>query len=79
MSHNMTRIICACWLALPLAACGLAETAVTGAALATSATEAAKQAQKTEQQVQSQVEAAQQLAAEKLQAAEAASDSTSAQ
>lgn len=57
-------------IALALSACGLAETAATGAAEAQSQAEAARQGQKTEQQVQQQVEDAQRLDAEKRHAAE---------
>jgi hypothetical protein len=60
-------------LALALTACGLAETAATGAAAAQSQAEAARQGQKTEQQVQQRVEDAQRLDAEKRHAAEEAS------
>jgi hypothetical protein len=58
---------------LSLSACGLAETAATGATAASSAAEQAKQGQQTEKRVQQQVEAANQLAADKLKAADAAS------
>ena len=56
--------------ALPLAGCGLAETAATGAAGATSEAEAAKQAQLTEQRMEQQVEAAKQQEAKLRQAGE---------
>ncbi len=61
-------------LALPLCACGLAETAATGAAGAASEVEAARQAQQTEQRVQQQLDAARQAAAKQRQAAEDASN-----
>jgi hypothetical protein len=54
-----------------LSACGLADTAVTGAAGAASEAEAARQGQKTEQQVQDRVEAAQRQEAEQRRNAEA--------
>lgn len=72
MSRTMTCLFFLSTLVLPLAACGLAETAATGATVATAEIEAAKQAQKTEQQAQEKVEAAQQAAAEKLRAADTA-------
>lgn len=56
--------------ALALSACGLAETAATGATEAQAQAEAARQGQKTEQRVQQQVEEAQRLDAEKRHAAE---------
>ncbi len=60
--------------ALPLSACGLAETAATGAAGAASELEAARQAQQTEQRVQQRLDAAQQAATKQRQAAEDASN-----
>ncbi len=56
--------------ALSLSACGLAETAATGATVVQSEAEAAKQAHQTEQQVQQQVDAAQQVDAEQRRRAE---------
>ena len=61
-------------LALPLAACGLAETAATGAAGAASEAEAARQAQQTEQRVQQKLDAAQQAAAQQRQTGEEAAN-----
>ena len=61
-------------LALPLSACGLAETAATGATGAAAEVEAARQAQQTEQRVQQQLDAAQQAAAKQRQAGEDASN-----
>ena len=49
---------------LLLSACGLAETAATGASVAASEAEAARQAQATEQDIQRKLDAAQQAAAE---------------
>jgi hypothetical protein len=57
-------------LALALCACGLAETAATGATAAGSEAEAAKQAQQTEQQIQQKVEDAKRVDAEKRRTAE---------
>jgi hypothetical protein len=57
--------------ALPLCGCGLAETAATGATAGAAAAEQAKQGQQTEQKMQEQVEAAKQVAADKLRAADA--------
>ena len=54
-----------------LSACGLADTAVTGAAGAASEVEAARQGQQTERQVLERVEAAQRLDAERRRDAEA--------
>ena len=54
-----------------LSACGLADTAVTGAAGAASEVEAARQGQKTERQVQDRVEAAQRQEAEQRRNADA--------
>ena len=56
---------------LSLSACGLAETAVTGASGAAAEVEAARQAQATEKKVEDKVEAAQQLDADQRRAAEA--------
>jgi hypothetical protein len=70
----MIRNILLLLLALPLAACGLAETAATGAAGAASEVEAAKQAQQTEQRMQQQVEAATQQDAKQRQAGEDANN-----
>ena len=69
-----TRMIALLLLALPLAACGLAETAATGAAGAASEAEAARQAQQTEQRMQQQVEAAKQVDAKQRQAGEDSSN-----
>jgi hypothetical protein len=55
-----------------LSACGLAETAAVGAAGAGSAAEQAKQAQQTTEKVRDDVAAAQEVAQDKLNAAEAA-------
>ena len=55
---------------LPLSACGLAETAATGAAVASSEAEAAKQAQATEQVIEQKVDDAQQAAADQRRAAD---------
>jgi hypothetical protein len=55
-----------------LSACGLAETAAVGATGAGSAAEQAKQAQQATEKVRDDVAAAQQVAQEKLDAAEAA-------
>jgi hypothetical protein len=74
MSHALTRAACTLLIAASLNACGLAETAATGAAGATSEVEQARQAQHTEQQVRENVEAAQQTAADKLRAADAAAN-----
>jgi len=69
-----TRIFPVLLLALPLAACGLAETAATGAAGAASEAQAAKQAQQTEQRMEQQVEAAKQQDAKQRQAGEDSSN-----
>jgi hypothetical protein len=74
MSHALTRGVCTLFIAASLSACGLADTAATGAAGAASEVEQAKQAQRTEQQVRENVEAAQQAAADKLRAADAAAN-----
>jgi F0F1-type ATP synthase epsilon subunit len=57
---------------LALSACGLAETAVTGASVAAAEVEAAKQAQAAQLDIQQKLDAAQQLAAEQRRAADAA-------
>jgi len=58
---------------LPLAGCGLAETAATGATAGAAAAEEARQGLKTEQNVKDRVEAAQQLETQHRHAAESAS------
>lgn len=68
----MVRYGMAILATLSLSACGLAETAVTGASVAASEAEAAKQAQATEQDIQKKLDAAQQAAAEQRRAADAA-------
>ena len=68
----MVRYGMALLAALSLTACGLAETAVTGASVAASEAEAAKQAQATEKDLQLKLDAAQQAAAEQRSAADAA-------
>ena len=73
----MYRTLIAMLAGLALSACGLAETAATGVSAASSAAEQAKQGQRTEQRVQQQVEAAKQVAADKLNAADDGGASTS--
>ena len=67
----MFRTSLALLAACGLSACGLADTAVTGAAGAASQAEAARQGQQTARQVQDRVEAAQQQDAERRRSAEA--------
>ena len=69
-----TQLLVLMTFALPLAGCGLAETAATGAAGATSEAEAAKQAKQTEQRVEQQIEAAKQQDAKQRQAGEESSN-----
>ena len=53
-----------------LSACGLAETATTGATIAASEVEQASQAQQTEKKIQDQIQAAQQQDADRRRAAD---------
>jgi len=67
-----TRILTAMMFAsVLLAGCGLAETAVTGAAAGASAAEQAKEGKKMEEKIVSDIDAAQQQSKEALAAAEA--------
>ena len=59
-------------LMLLVGGCGLAETAATGAATATTAAEQARDAKATEERVQKEIEAAQHAAANQREQADAA-------
>jgi hypothetical protein len=69
----MFRTAIALIITFSLSACGLAETAATGASVAASEAESAKQAQATEAVIQNKLDAAQQAEAEQRRAADAAS------
>ena len=66
----MKRTILACAVCLPLAACGLGETAVSAAAGGASEAEQAKEALRTEARVKQQLDAAATLEAQRRQAAD---------
>jgi len=66
----MKRVILAFMACLPLAACGLSETAVSAAAGGTSEAVQAKEALKTEARVKQQLDAAATLDAQRRQAAD---------
>ena len=66
----MKRVIVAFFLCLPLAGCGLGETAVSAAAGSASEIEQAKEGLKTEARVKQQIDAAVQLQRQNLQATE---------
>ncbi|HEX4051041.1 MAG TPA: hypothetical protein VHY19_09205 [Steroidobacteraceae bacterium] len=63
IAHNVALLAVIGGLALPLAACGLAETAASGTAGAAAEVQQAQQAQQIEQHVRDQVQAAQDAAA----------------
>jgi hypothetical protein len=67
----MKRIVLTFLACLPLAACGLGETAVSAAASGSSQAEQAKEALRPEEHVKQQLDAAAALDAEHRQAAEA--------
>jgi Na+-transporting methylmalonyl-CoA/oxaloacetate decarboxylase gamma subunit len=67
----MKRIVLTFLACLPIAACGLGETAVSAAASGSSQAEQAKEALRTEARVKEQLDAAAALDAEHRQAAEA--------
>jgi hypothetical protein len=69
-SHEMVRLILAFMGCLTLAACGLGETAVSGAAGAASQIEQAKEGLRTEARVKQQLDAAAALEAQHRQAAD---------
>lgn len=69
----MKRVILAFMACLPLAACGLGETAVSAAAGGSSEAKQAKEALKTEARVKQQLDAAATLDAQRRQAADAGS------
>jgi hypothetical protein len=69
-SHEMVRLILAFTGCLTLAACGLGETAVSGAAGAASQVQQAKDGLKTEARVKQQLDAAAAADAQRRQAAE---------
>ena len=69
----MKRLILGVLVCLPLAACGVGETAISAAAGGASEAQQAKEAKKTEARVKQQVDAAVALDAQRRQAAEAES------
>jgi hypothetical protein len=69
----MERIILVLLACLPLAACGVGETAISAAASGASEAEQAKAALKTEARVKRQLDAAATLEAQRRQAAETSS------
>ena len=69
----MKRVILGLLACLPLAACGVGETAISAAAGGASEAEQAKEALKTEARVKQQLDAAATLEAQRRQAADAGS------
>jgi hypothetical protein len=70
----MVRLVIASLSILALTACGLAETATTGASIAASEAESARQAHAAEKDIEAKIAIAQQTAAEQRLAAEASTE-----